>query len=906
MSHVSTLNHTLASLGVFPVARCSSYLTSNANNTCSFRSKPSSLPLRRVFFCRNEHPPRVKQGPHSQGRGFHRKNQSSQERCIVRRRVGKPVDRQQNQKSPAQPARPEKSPPSGKESSWNFIRQIPLERRRALSKMKSHIQFITTPTADTPGTSLLLHFDDKRYVFGQAHEGLQRAGLQLGTRFLKTNDFFITGKTEWKNTGGLLGMVLTLADGHNAAKASRVETNRLRLARAKEREEEEARRLEPKGSSGQKGSKPRVSNSNGPSAASKDIDSKSFQEVEDPRLKIHGGPNLLHTLATSRSFIFRQGMPLDVSEFSSKEVASRESKEIDPDFQDSRIQLWALPALPSSSVNTGATSRPTSPRKRSLAEYMEGQRSVQEDIQKQSSGWQEYRDSQYEEDQEVRHAVVSEMFDSTWRKDAVVEMKLEDVKLPATIFLRDPDTQGLMKYGGPLPGQANCDPTKLVLVRKPWPGALTKDLPPTKPSTVSMSYMVKTHPQRGKFRPGEAKKLGVPPGPLFSKLSQGLDVELENGKIVTPDMVLEPSKEGTGVAILDVPSIGYLPSLFNRPEWLNENVTKGLGAFIWLLGPNVAQNDLLESFMKDFKDVKHLVSSPDTCTNGFAMTGAAAESLRHRQIYPDQFPPLQREVTPPSPSTATDVAKPAAPFMVARQGLRLQLQPSVSIDESGLLDALDEAKIQSEIPEEVLRLAQQAHEDISSEEQNDTRSSSDLESPESEIITLGTGSALPSQYRNVSGTIVRVPGCGSYLLDCGENTLGQLRRMYPPEKVREILRDIKVIWISHNHADHHLGMTSMIRAWYEAVHQAIPPNESHAADEGLQDPVKTLGEEGRLFVVSNEYMLRWLKEYSTVEDFGYDWVIPIAPAWGPTVKGTSFRLDWNGVNVGPTSGNRKL
>lgn len=885
MSHASLLNHSLASLGVFPVAQGSPYLTSIADNTCSFLSKPFYLPVRRVSLCRNQYPACIKRGAHVlQERASQHWSKLSQEPYNLRRTVEKlnsSVDK----------------PP-------HFIRQIPLERRRALSKMKSHIQFITTPTADTPGTSLLLHFDDKRYVLGQAHEGLQRAGLQLGTRFLKTNDFFITGKTEWKNTGGILGMVLTLADAHNAAKASRADTNRLRIARAQEREEEEVRRLDSKGATGQKIPKTRVSN--GPSATSQDNHANSFQEPEDPRLRIHGGPNLLHTLATSRSYVFRQGMPLDVSEFSSKDLTSRESKDIDPDFQDNRIQLWALPLSPSPSVHEGATPRPTSPRKRSLAEYMAGQHSAQGDIQKQSNGWHEYRDGQYEEDQKVRHAVVSEMFDSAWRRDAVVEMSLKDVELPATIFVRDPDTQGLMKYGGPLPGQADCDPTKLVLVRKPWPGALTKDLPPTKPSPVSMSYIVKTHPQRGKFRPEEAKKLGVPPGPLFSSLSQGFDVELENGKTVTPDMVLEPSKAGTGVAILDVPSVDYLPGLFNRPEWVNENVTKGLGAFIWLLGPNVVQNDLLESFMKDFKDVKHVVSSPDTCTNALAMTGAAAESLRHRQIYIDQFPPLQREVRLSGSSAAADVAEPLVPFMVARQGLKLQLQPSVSIDESGLPEALDEAKIQSEIPEEAIRLAQQAHNDIASGGHHATGSLPELESPESEIITLGTGSALPSQYRNVSGTIVRVPGCGSYLLDCGENTLGQLRRMYPPEKVREILRDIKVIWISHNHADHHLGMTSMIRAWYEAVHQAKPPEQSHAADEELQDPVKVLGEHGRLFVVSNQYMLRWLKEYSTVEDFGYDWIVPIEPAWGPTTTGTYFRLNWNGINVGSNSENREL
>lgn len=33
------------------------------------------------------------------------------------------------------------------------------------------LQFITTPTADTPGTSLLLHFDKKRYIFRGTRRG---------------------------------------------------------------------------------------------------------------------------------------------------------------------------------------------------------------------------------------------------------------------------------------------------------------------------------------------------------------------------------------------------------------------------------------------------------------------------------------------------------------------------------------------------------------------------------------------------------------------------------------------------------------------------------------------------------------------------------------------------------------
>src|SRR5687768_1491515 len=37
--------------------------------------------------------------------------------------------------------------------------------------MRSYVQIITTPTADTPGTTLLLHFDNKRYIIGNVSEG---------------------------------------------------------------------------------------------------------------------------------------------------------------------------------------------------------------------------------------------------------------------------------------------------------------------------------------------------------------------------------------------------------------------------------------------------------------------------------------------------------------------------------------------------------------------------------------------------------------------------------------------------------------------------------------------------------------------------------------------------------------
>ena len=81
---------------------------------------------------------------------------------------------------------------------------------------------------------------------------------------------------------------------------------------------------------------------------------------------------------------------------------------------------------------------------------------------------------------------------------------------------------------------------------------------------------------------------------------------------------------------------------------------------------------------------------------------------------------------------------------------------------------------------------------------------------------LGTGSAMPSKHRNVSGICLRCaaettdgsdPGRG-FLLDCGEGTLGQLRRAFG-NRADECLRNLGAVWISHPHADHHLGLPSL-------------------------------------------------------------------------------------------------
>ena len=59
-----------------------------------------------------------------------------------------------------------------------------------------------------------------------------------------------------------------------------------------------------------------------------------------------------------------------------------------------------------------------------------------------------------------------------------------------------------------------------------------------------LAYAFVEKPRPGRFYPRKAKTLGVPEGPLWSRLQRGLAVELPNGRVVKPKAVMGPSRPG--------------------------------------------------------------------------------------------------------------------------------------------------------------------------------------------------------------------------------------------------------------------------------------------------------------------------------------------------------------------------
>jgi ribonuclease Z len=752
-------------------------------------------------------------------------------------------------------------------ASWKFKETSPeqnIHRRGTSSKMappgaareKFYFQFITTPTSDTPGTTLLLHFNNKRYLFGNVSEGTQRACIQRGIALKKVRHIFLTGHVKWRSTGGLIGMILTLADSQAAER----EDDKLRAAfTAPTKTSRHSEAL----------NEPKPSHSSG-----------------DGSLTIHGGDKLLHTMACARGFVFRKGMPVSINELEFSDNVNI----VEPSWKDENIQVWAMSIAPtkrevpqssdltsSDSIDSSPEASPsTGTRKRSHEQFKQ----ADEGIMALSAPDQHLRH------QELRQKIVSDMFNSEWSRDTLVETSLADVKMPAVLFVRDPETRKITTYRGSHVGGEEPLPDIKVLVRNPWPGANIEDLPPARNIGFrpAMSYIVQGYPQRGKFNPKKAMALGVPKGPSFSSLTAGNSVTLENGTIVTPDMVLGPTKPGRGIAIVELPSKTFLANLVSRPEWTSEHIRSGIAAICWILGEGVAHQSLFKEFIESMPDVEHIISSMDVCPNYLALDSSAASAVRLSQISKSYFPvPHHDNVKVPQLYPKYRSKPKSLPdFTAADRGLKIEVEPAFLVSKDEVPPLLNTAEVVQNVPQAVQQYARLARKMVATETNEPNRPGSAGRGVASdfnpEIITLGTGSALPSKYRNVSATLLRTEEYGNFLFDCGENTLGQLRRVFDPPTLRHVLRNLRFIWLSHLHADHHLGTISVLNSQKVAFFE----ERRHQRETQIAGP---LDPRQRVVVASGSKMLKFLEDYKSIETLENIQPLLCEPYQVPTMVG---------------------
>lgn len=311
------------------------------------------------------------------------------------------------------------------------------------------------------------------------------------------------------------------------------------------------------------------------------------------------------------------------------------------------------------------------------------------------------------------------------------------------------------------------------------------------------AYKGKTKMVPGKLLITKCMELKVPRGPLLAKLKAGEDVQLEDGRTIHSSDVTEPSKPGPSFLILECPSEDYLDSLIDQKALLPDSEFAP-SVIIHFTPPEIILTTQYQDWIRKFpSEVDHLgVNKWNPSLVSFSVLNTKTRKiddkifcLPHQDLEPD---PRSKELN----------------ILPCETSLLYHLYPEnkkgidKSTFEEGLKDynddQLDELLVEIKDFETSVKKYREKVAQLPA-----------CKNPYPAVVFLGTGSAIPSKYRNSSCIIIELSEDSSFMFDCGEGSLGQILRFYGP-LADEKIKNIKAVFLSHYHADHQIGIMSFL------------------------------------------------------------------------------------------------
>ncbi|KAM6595021.1 hypothetical protein CsatA_002724 [Cannabis sativa] len=364
-------------------------------------------------------------------------------------------------------------------------------------------------------------------------------------------------------------------------------------------------------------------------------------------------------------------------------------------------------------------------------------------------------------------------------------------------------------------------------------------LQPT-PGDISVVYVCELPEIKGRFNKAKALALGVRPGPKYSQLVQGQSVKSDHQDImVHPSDVMDSSLPGPIVLLVDCPNESHLQQLLST-DHLNNYFTDFSGS----TGSSKVVNCIIhlspaspkyQNWMKRFGSAQHIMAGHERKNMKIPIFQSSARMItRLNYLCPQFFP---------SPESTSIISNEDSDLKLCESIAAENLQKFVLKPHSK--HGLDKSCVPSLlVPTEIIEELHSEIPDITFAAQNvrqlwhtSTGSTGEISSvkdvkfsvkgpwfdddtlpsclenigrEDMEIVFLGTGSSQPSKYRNVSSIHINLFSKGGLLLDCGEGTLGQLKRRYGVDKADDVMRGLRCIWISHMHADHYAGLARIL------------------------------------------------------------------------------------------------
>ncbi|WWC73000.1 uncharacterized protein I206_106964 [Kwoniella pini CBS 10737] len=414
-----------------------------------------------------------------------------------------------------------------------------------------------------------------------------------------------------------------------------------------------------------------------------------------------------------------------------------------------------------------------------------------------------------------------------WTDQIVCDIFHNGPKARASRRPPPPGSKSPPREGSPHPANPFVNPDNTICssipdTRYPLP------LPTPEDTQTQMVYICQAADIRGKFDVNKANALGVPKGPVRGKLTRGETIQVDDASVEGGKRVIKPEdclvgggpgsilivvncSESTKCDLLANPAFDKYQTAVNS----DGEQARHVHLVVHRVPRSVWESADYKEWMKAFGErTQHLIADPVEYPDRTVFNSAAWNTLQLSIADSTIFnPPYVTSPRPPSVDLPPNTS-----FLV--EGAFCRMHPPAPVTLLGVHDkdipftiTKEEAEsaretIRQDMPEYSIA-CDAAQLSISSALR--AKSSSDKQIGEDIVVTtLGTGSAIPSKYRNVSSTYLEIPDLGGILLDAGEGTLGQIKRRFGKEGTLKLFMGLKMIFVSHMHADHHLGLNSVL------------------------------------------------------------------------------------------------
>ncbi|XP_011496822.1 PREDICTED: ribonuclease Z, mitochondrial [Ceratosolen solmsi marchali] len=347
-------------------------------------------------------------------------------------------------------------------------------------------------------------------------------------------------------------------------------------------------------------------------------------------------------------------------------------------------------------------------------------------------------------------------------------------------------------------------------------------------------YICKIHDKTGTLNIEKCVNAGVEPGPNLGLLKSGLDITLPNGKIVKSEEVTSKTERGPLFIVMECPNENWIDTIVQNSilmKYQENSITNKneiVNVIVHFTPENVLNNSKYIEWMQKFgAETEHLIINEKN-------TGFSSESIHKMQyklnlVHPTIFPlfdnhslnnysdrnlednvyinEIPKSETDKNIELGTSYVKKKIiihrcktlntfslrPFTGWNSETNVQIEPQTYINEA------------HDVPEYYKTIS-----DLKLKLNNKEKVIEDVQSYP-RLLMLGTGSSIPNKIRNTSGILLQIDEEKSIILDCGEGTVGQIMRFFGESEGYKILKTIKAVYISHLHADHHLGFIGILK-----------------------------------------------------------------------------------------------